>query len=80
MLEPGSRIWVNVPATGYVGVGQVTAPVVKVDAFTVDDGNGKKVPIEEMPIKAANMFHHQHDDELAEYLVGVVFDDNYSFL
>ena len=71
MLEPGSRIWVNVPATGYVGVGLVTSPVEKVDSFTVDDGSGKQVPVAEMHIQAADMFHDQEDEELAEYLVGV---------
>jgi hypothetical protein len=36
-LEPGSRVWVNIPKMGYVGVGRVTEPVVPIDDFTVDD-------------------------------------------
>jgi hypothetical protein len=45
VLEPGNRVWVNVPATGYVGVGTVTAPVVRADYFMIQTEDGEEVPI-----------------------------------
>lgn len=35
LLSPGDRIWVNVPRTGYVGVGLVTGPAVPARDFQV---------------------------------------------
>ncbi len=40
MLEPGSRIWVNVPGRGYVGVGKVLAKTKPITEFTVSDDSG----------------------------------------
>lgn len=71
MLEPGARIWVNVPATGYVGVGKVTRPVEKADQFPVDNGQGQTVPLSRVPLKAADMFKNVDDDTMAEHVVGV---------
>ena len=45
MLSPGDRVWVNIPGEGYVGVGEVTSPVVRVDQFMVPGPDGVKVPI-----------------------------------
>jgi Endonuclease NucS len=57
LLEPGARVWVNVPQTGYVGVGEVTSPSVRVADFSVIvDGSSK--PIKELPLKAPNMLHN----------------------
>jgi hypothetical protein len=39
VLEPGARVWVNLPGEGYVGVGVVTESVVKIDRFLVKDGD-----------------------------------------
>lgn len=33
MLKPGDRVWVNIPGTGYVGVGKVTGHAVIADDF-----------------------------------------------
>lgn len=72
MLEPGSRIWVNVPGgIGYVGVGTVVNEVVPIDDFMVDDGNGKKVPITQLPLKAASHTTKAQDPEKAEQMVRV---------
>jgi hypothetical protein len=71
MLEPGSRVWVNVPATGYVGVGEVTQPVVKADKFLADAGNGTQKPLSELPLKATEMLTNVNDEEMAEHVVGV---------
>lgn len=46
LLEPGARIWVNVPGHGYVGVGEVMDIVRPITDFTVPV-NGKQVPITE---------------------------------
>ncbi|NQV28720.1 MAG: DUF91 domain-containing protein [Rhodopirellula sp.] len=71
MLESGSRIWVNVPSRGYVGVGKVTAPVCKVDDFTVQTDNGQQIPIGEAKVKAVSILHDRNDAERAEYFVRV---------
>jgi len=72
MLEPGSRIWVNVPGSiGYVGVGIVEEPMVKVDAFMVDGANGNRIPITQAAIKGPGIGKHSEDSERAEYLVRV---------
>ncbi|MBX3372591.1 MAG: DUF91 domain-containing protein [Phycisphaeraceae bacterium] len=70
-LEPGSRVWVNIPKTGYVGVGRVTEPVVPIDQFTVDDGSGKQVPITSLPLKAAKHATTATNPEKAEHFVRV---------
>ena len=69
-LEAGCHVWVNVPNQGYVGVGTVLGPVVKVDAFTVKTDSGMK-PITELPVDAPEMFANKDDLEKAEYLVPV---------
>ena len=69
MLSPGDRVWVNVPGTGYVGVGEVEAGVCPVDDFKVTDEQGKTVPIGSLNIKAAKMLTAAEDPEKAEYLV-----------
>ena len=70
LLEPGARVWVNVPAKGYVGVGEVTSPSVRVSDFCVAL-DGSKKPIKELPLKAPDMLHDIDNDELCEYVVGV---------
>ncbi len=70
MLEPGSRVWVNVPGRGYVGVGTVTQPIVKFDKFMAKDAGGKAVPLTQLKLQAKDMLADTND-ESAEYLVGV---------
>jgi len=72
MLTPGARIWANVPGgVGYVGVGTVVEPVVRVDEFMVEDGSGSKVPITKAPLKGPEIGKHADDPERSEYLVRV---------
>ena len=40
MLSPGDRVWVNIPKTGYVGVGRVIEEVRGVNDFTVETSDG----------------------------------------
>lgn len=70
LLNPGDRIWVNVPRTGYVGVGRVTGPVEPVTTFKVD------TPVGPTPILEAAMRAHYHqefrdDPEKYEYFVPI---------
>ena len=72
MLTPGARVWANVPGgVGYVGVGTVVEPVVKVDEFMVDDGNGHKIPITKALLKGPELGKYSDDPEKSEYLVRV---------
>jgi len=71
-LEPGGRVWVNIPGgVGYVGVGIVKETVVPIDEFMVDNGNGKKVPITTLPVRAAKHTTMAQDPEKAEHMVRV---------
>lgn len=47
-LEPGARIWVNVPGRGYVGVGRVTGKSTPLNEFHVRDSSGQQRPIFEV--------------------------------
>jgi len=70
MLDPGDRIWVNIPGTGYVGVGRVLDAATPVDDFRVDRG-GARVPITSLPLKIADATKSADDSEKAEQLVRV---------
>lgn len=71
MLEPGARIWVNVPGSGYVGVGTVEQEMQPVDEFTVRTTSGAEVPIAEESQVAATLRKASEDPQLADYLVRV---------
>jgi hypothetical protein len=73
-LFEGARIWAAIPGTGYVGVGQVTAPAVGVDEFEVEI-DGRALPILQAPLKAANMGEDADDLEQSEYLARVRWID-----
>jgi hypothetical protein len=47
-LEPGDRIWVNVPGQGYVGVGKVLAKAKPITEFTLPNMSGQEQPITEV--------------------------------
>ncbi len=70
MLEPGHRVWVNIPGEGYVGVGTVTQAVVKFDQFKAKDTGGKLVPLPQLKLLAKDMLTDAND-ESAEYVVGI---------
>ncbi|MFG0243610.1 MAG: endonuclease NucS domain-containing protein [Phycisphaerales bacterium JB054] len=72
LLEPGGRVWVNIPGgVGYVGVGIVKEPVVPVDEFMVDNGNGKMVPITSLPVRAAQHTTAAQNPDKAEHMVRI---------
>lgn len=73
-LAPGNTVFVLVPGAGYVGVGEVTASAVPVQAFMVHQDGGEKPildPSLNPPLKAPQMERDRDDDEKCEYLVGV---------
>ena len=72
ILEPGARLWVNVPAVGYVGVGLVEEVAVPIDAFEVTGEDGTKVPVTSCPLGAT--YHRDEaakDPEKTEHFVRV---------
>lgn len=71
MLEPGDRIWVNVPKTGYVGVGIVTGESTPAAEFQLPGPDGQPRPALEV-LKEAPYEHGTGDDpEKSEYFVPV---------
>jgi len=70
MLKPGDRVWVNIPKTGYVGVGVVKEPAVKVDELTIGTDAGT-VPFLNGDISAAYHRDEVDDEDKAEYAVRV---------
>ena len=68
LLSEGDRVWVNIPGTGYVGVGIVTEPVkqAKDVSFMV---NGKNVKMSNLKL-SGDYFHYKSAD-LAQYVVKV---------
>jgi len=71
MLSPGDRVWVYIPGTGYVGVGEVQGAVTALDDFTVIDEAGNEAPLVSLPVKAASLTRVVDDPDKAEYLVPV---------
>lgn len=73
LLEPGRRVWVNVPGgIGYVGVGIIESGTVPMDKFLVDDGSGKMVPITSVPLNASyQRTAAEADPERTEHFVRV---------
>lgn len=73
LLSPGDRIWVNIPSTGYVGVGRVTGEAVRANEFQVETDEGPRPFLE-----IAHADYHRayaDDEERAEYFVPVKWID-----
>ena len=72
LLNPGDRVWVNVPGTGYVGVGRVEETVLPIEQFQVEDASGKRVRIMSIPgLQITQRLTSLIDLDKAEYLVKV---------
>ena len=69
-LSKGDRIWVNIPQTGYIGVGIVEEPAVMAKDFMVKTEKGE-VPVLEVPLKATYLKQYADDEEKSEYFVRV---------
>lgn len=71
-LKIGDRVWVNIPKTGYVGVGKVTGLAVPAHEFVVKTPEGDKPFIS---IAQANYHRQAIDNEIdCEYFVPVQWD------
>lgn len=70
LLIPGARIFVNIPKTGYVGVGIVKESAVPVKKFDVTI-DGKELSILNVPHEAPDMAENADDPELCEYFVRI---------
>lgn len=66
VLAPGDRVWVNIPKTGYVGVGRVTGVALPASEFTV---GGK--PVLEVARRATYHVENLNDPERCEYFLPV---------
>jgi len=71
MLSVGDRIWVNVPGSGFVGVGIVESESTPVSNFSVQADDGSEIPILEMPLVEPKFGHDVDNLELCEHLVKV---------
>ena len=69
-LEPEGRVWVNVPQTGYVGVGIIKQGPVRPEEFLVETQSGK-VPITQAPLKG-NLSRPTDNPSGTEELLGRV--------
>lgn len=71
LLEPGGRIWVNIPTQGYIGVGTVAGEPIPVDDFTVEDDSDREVNVTEVCPDAASLPRYADDPDSADYFVRV---------
>lgn len=69
LLSPGDRIWVNIPHTGYVGVGIVTESVKQAEE-SVFEVNQNPTKMTDLPLQG-DYFYSIDDPENAEYVVKV---------
>jgi len=69
-LKPGDRVWVNIPHTGYVGVGIVEETVNKADKVMFNV-NGQMKNIYQLNPKSDYHKDYIDDDDKAEYMVKV---------
>ena len=70
MLSPGDRIWVNIPQTGYVGVGRVKEPVRPMREFSINTEQGPKLAFDVLA-DGPRYRARDNDPDLAEYVVAV---------
>ncbi|ELE9012607.1 nuclease [Enterobacter cloacae] len=69
-LQPDNRVWVNIPATGYVGVGIVQSAVEPASSFTINTDDGEKRAMD--VLKYSDLYHRNSDDpDKSEYFVPV---------
>lgn len=74
MLSPGDRVWVNVPQTGYVGVGRVKEAVMPMREFSVDTDKGTR-PAFDVLVDGQRYRDRDDDPDRAEYVVPVEWLD-----
>jgi hypothetical protein len=69
-LKPDDRVWVNVPGTGYVGVGRVTGRAAQAADFKLSGPNGEAPALE---VLTKGNYHREYlaDPERSEWFVPV---------
>lgn len=70
LLEIGDRVWVNVPGTGYVGVGVVEGNMLPMNEFRIHTSAGD-VPVVEVAKRGTYHAEFVNDLEKCEYFVRV---------
>ncbi len=78
MLHAGDRIWVNIPHTGYVGVGMVQADVQQASEAGWDV-DGTYTAMKDMDLQGG-YFYNEDDSEQAEFVVSVKWKKQFHFL
>jgi uncharacterized protein YeaO (DUF488 family) len=74
LLSPGDRVWVNIPKTGYVGVGRVLDSVEPASDFRISTPDGERLAID--VIEDGPRYRERNDSpETAEYFVRVKWLD-----
>ena len=70
ILKPDDRVWVNVPNTGYVGVGRVTGLAVQAADFKINGPNGETPALD---VLTQGNYHREFaaDPERSEWFVPV---------
>jgi hypothetical protein len=77
LLSPGDRVWVNIPKTGYVGVGRVVEPAQPASEFTVETDAGTRLAID--VITDGPRYRERNDNpDTAEYFVRIAWLDTVS--
>lgn len=71
LLEPGGRIWVNIPQVGYVGVGIVKEQAVIAKDFLIEDETREKIPIIECDMKGNLLKPRDNPEGTEEHLVRI---------
>lgn len=71
MLSEGDRVWVNIPKTGYVGVGVVVGERCRADEYRIETEQGRRTLLEIASEKDYPHLFKSGEDEDAEYLVPV---------
>lgn len=68
LLHTGDRVWVNIPQTGYVGVGIVIGEMTQAkDSVLTVDGENKPMP----SLDLSGNYFYSNDDNNAEFVVPV---------
>ncbi|MBL8311573.1 MAG: DUF91 domain-containing protein [Burkholderiales bacterium] len=74
LLNPGDRVWVKIPGTGYVGVGRVLERMMPVAEFMHEAPEGLRPVLPELK-HAGQYSPKMNDEELSEYIVRVQWLD-----
>ena len=77
LLNPGDRIWVKIPGSGFVGVGEVTGRVRSILDFMVDTPNGE-AQVYNVAKRASYHLEYADNPDMCEYFVPVKWMQTFS--